>query len=74
MDFVKQVRVGHERAKTGVCAKIDRPPFVLDAGKVGGIRVTENSSTKSDESFIRFRRRGHFRLWHNKNPAAREAA
>jgi len=52
MDFIEHVRVSQERAETGFCAEIDRPAAILDAGKIGRIRVAEFSPTQSDEAWI----------------------
>jgi len=49
MDFVENIRVGKEGAKTGIRAEQDHPPAILDAWIVGRIRVAEDSSTQGDE-------------------------
>jgi len=49
MDFVENIGVGKEGAKTGVRAKQDGPSAILDAWIVGRIRIAEDSSTQGDE-------------------------
>lgn len=50
MDFVEDVRVSQERAKTGFCAKRNGPAAILDARKVFRISVAEFSSAEGDEA------------------------
>jgi hypothetical protein len=65
MDFVEQIRIGQERAETGVRAEIDRPPFVISAWEISRIAVAKNAPAKRDELFILFARRMFFRLLHS---------
>ena len=58
MDFIEDFRVSQECAQTGFRAEIDRPATILEARKIGWIRVAELSSTQGDETriFLLFRR------------------
>jgi hypothetical protein len=72
MDFVEQIRVGQERAETGVRAEIDGPPFVFGAWKVSRIGIAKHAPAEGDELFMLFGRRLYFGPWHYMNPAAAE--
>lgn len=54
MDFVKQIRIGQEGAKTGLRAEVDCPAFVFDAREIGGIGISENTPAKGDELLFSF--------------------
>lgn len=68
MDFVKQILIRQKRAKTGVRAEIDRPPFVFGTREIGRICVAKNAPAQGDELFLSFG--GTFRLLHRMDPAA----
>ena len=70
MDFVKHIRVGQERAETGVCAEIDRPPFVNSVGKISRIGIAKNAAAEGDELCVPFMREGYFRFLHHINSTA----
>ena len=50
MDLVKDVRIGLERAETGVGAEIDRPAVILDARKISRVGIAEYASAEGDEA------------------------
>ena len=54
MDFIKDIRVCEERAKTGLCAEIDGPATVFDARKIGGVSVLEDPPAECDETWVIF--------------------
>ena len=52
MDFVKDIGVCEERAKTGLRAEIEGPAMVFDARKISGIGVLEYPSAECDEAWV----------------------
>lgn len=46
MDLIERVRVGEERAATGLSAEIDRPAAIFEARKIRGIGIPEFSPTQ----------------------------
>jgi hypothetical protein len=50
MDLIKDIRVGQERAETGVGAEIDGPAAIFDSREIGWIGIAEDPPTKSDEA------------------------
>jgi hypothetical protein len=52
MDFIEEVRIGQERAETGLRAQIDRSPSIPGTGKVGGVGVAKQPAAQSDESNV----------------------
>ncbi len=50
MRFVKGIWVGAERLEASLGAEIDRPTAILEARKIGGIGVTEDSSAEADKA------------------------
>jgi hypothetical protein len=55
MDFVKDVRICEERAKTGLRAEIEGPAMVFDAREISGVGVLEFASAECDEAWVLFR-------------------
>ena len=55
MDFVKDIRVCEERAKTGLRAEIECPAMVFDAREISGVSVPEDPSAECDEAWVLFR-------------------
>ena len=49
MDFVEDIRVGKERAETGIGAKQDRPSAIFGTWIVRDVRVAKDSSAQGDE-------------------------
>ena len=49
MNFVENIRVGKEGAKTGFGTEQDRSSVIFGAWEVGGIGITEDTSTQGDE-------------------------
>jgi len=49
MDFVEDIRVGQECAKTGFGAEVDRPSAVFGAGKILRVGITEDPPAERDE-------------------------
>ncbi len=50
MDFIKDIRVGQERAKAGFGAEIDRPTTVSNAREISWVGIAEDPSTEGDEA------------------------
>jgi hypothetical protein len=45
MDFIEEIGVGQERAEAGFGAEVDRPASILNARKIGRVRIAEFSAT-----------------------------
>ena len=49
MDFVEDIRVGKERAQTGIGAKQDGPSAIFSTWIIRRICIAEDTSTQGDE-------------------------
>ena len=50
MGFIEDIRVGEERAETGLGAEIDRPAAIFEARKIGGIGVAKYPPAEGDKA------------------------
>ena len=52
MDFVEDVWVSQERAKTGVCADVNGPAAIFDAREIIWISVAESTPAEGNEARV----------------------
>ncbi len=67
MDFIEDIGIGEECAKTSFGAEVDRPATILEAREIGRISVAEFSPTQGDEARVVLLFRRLFRHLKNHN-------
>ena len=67
MDFIEDIGISEECAKTRFGAEVDRPATILDAREIGRISVAKFSPTQGDEARVILLFRRMFRHLKNHN-------
>ena len=52
MNFIEEIGISQERVETSFGAEVDRPAAILEARKIGRVRVAEFSATQGDEARV----------------------